>query len=171
MRNPGLKICKKRPPRTVLVKIRISPNEIVILQYIAEEVDSFWVVPVGHAHCRVTWPKIWFQDWKISFLGCFKVASWPVLPRPVPGNSLISVMLLVEAHTLTSPSPSPDMSCNSNKFSALSGNFLNSSNYKTKPLSEFRRCKHFMDEQIAANTDDVHITNSTTGVYTTISSK
>ena len=65
----------------MLVKIRISPNEIVILQYIAEEVDSFWVVPVGHAHCRVTWPKIWFQDWKISFLGCFKVASWPVLPR------------------------------------------------------------------------------------------
>ena len=37
----------------MLVKIRISPNEIVILQYIAEEVDSFWVVPVGHAHCRV----------------------------------------------------------------------------------------------------------------------
>ena len=65
----------------MLVKIRISPNEIVILQYIGEEVDYFWVVPVGHAHCRVTWPKIWFQDWKISFLGCFKVASWPVLPR------------------------------------------------------------------------------------------
>ena len=38
----------------MLVKIRSSPNEIVILQYIAEEVDSFWVVPVGHAHCSVS---------------------------------------------------------------------------------------------------------------------
>ena len=45
------------------------------------------------------------------------------------------------------PSPLPDMSCNGNKFSRLSGNFLNS-NYKTKLLSEFHCCKIFMDEQM-----------------------
>ena len=79
LRNSSLKNCQKKPPRTVLVKMRFSPNGIVILQDIALEVDSVWVVPVGHTHSRVTWPKIWFQDWKMSFLGRFKVASWPVL--------------------------------------------------------------------------------------------
>ena len=74
-----MKICKKKPPRTVLVKIRISPNEIVILQYIAEEVDSVWVVPVGHTHSRVTWPKIW-SSWVEEMLAHLKIESfWKVL--------------------------------------------------------------------------------------------
>ena len=49
----------------MLVKKGISPNKKVILQDIAVEVDSVWVVPVGHIYRRVTLPKIWFQDWKI----------------------------------------------------------------------------------------------------------
>ena len=76
-KNPNLKNCKKNTPKRELVKIRT--NEIVILQDIGLEVDPVWVVPLGHTHSRVTWPKIWFQDLKRNFLGRSKVASWPVL--------------------------------------------------------------------------------------------
>ena len=70
------KISKKKPPRTVLVKKKNFTNKIVILQDIALEIYSVWVVPVvGHTHSHVTWTKNWFQDWKRSFLGRFKVAS------------------------------------------------------------------------------------------------
>ena len=60
---------KKKPPRTMLVKIRISPNEIAILQNIALEVDSVWVVPVSPDQ------KFGFRIEKWAFLVASK---WPL---------------------------------------------------------------------------------------------
>ena len=60
----------------MLVKIRISPNKIVILQDIALEVDSIWVVPVWAT------PIVVSLDQKFDFRiekGAFWVASkWPL---------------------------------------------------------------------------------------------
>ena len=87
---------------------------------------------------KSTW---WQSHWKVP-------GNSPIEKYLVTIPSYLSCFMFKLTHSHHQPpSPLPDMSCNGNKFSRLSGNFLNS-NYKTKLLSEFHCCKIFMDEQM-----------------------